>query len=361
MKKGFTSVAEQVAQVIRDGLQEERWVKTVPGRNRLAKELGVNHKTAQAALNQLESEGLLKSQGPGRERLIVDHGRATSKVLRVMILTYEKSDCTSADLLNITHRLQAAGHVTSFASKTLADLGMDVKRVARFAKQTDTDAWLIVAGSRNILNWFAEQAIPVFALYGRAIKVSIANTGPEKSDAFKELIDRLFEWGHRRIVYLTREERRKPVMGAFERLYLGHLEELGITTGLFNLPDWGNNPDDLRQGLESLFRSTPPTAIIVDDSNTFLAVVQHLARMGISAPEKISLACTDFSPSFDWCRPKVTHIAWNSSVAARRVVNWMSHVSQGKNDRRKTLMKAKLLMGGTTGPAPMREGTNEAI
>ncbi len=45
-ERRFSSVAEQVAQVLRDGLRQGRRGGGVPGRIRLAAELGVNHKTA---------------------------------------------------------------------------------------------------------------------------------------------------------------------------------------------------------------------------------------------------------------------------------------------------------------------------
>lgn len=50
---------------------------------------------------------------------------------------------------------------------------------------------------------------------------------------------RLHELGHRRIVLLVREERRKPYPATFEQAFLDGLKELGITTGPYNLPDWG--------------------------------------------------------------------------------------------------------------------------
>lgn len=102
--------------------------------------------------------------------------------------------------------------------------------------------------------------------------------------------------------------------------------------------------------LDSLFRHTPPTAMIIDEPIIFLTVSQHLARKGITAPDQVSLACMDGSSAFEWSRPKVTHIAWNFGAVTNRVVSWTNHVSRGKNDRRKTLMRAKLIPGGTIGP-----------
>jgi hypothetical protein len=37
-----------------------------------------------------------------------------------------------------------------------------------------------------------------------------------------------------------------------------------------------------------------------------------------------------------------------------RIVRWVQHVSQGKEDTRQTVIKAEFIEGGTIGPAPVR-------
>jgi len=345
-------VTEQVAQAIRDGIREGRWKKNIPGRNRLSSELGVNHKTVQSALHLLEAEGLLKSQGPGRERLIMRRGPFAPAAMHVAVLPYDRSDREAADLLEIIYRLNMSGHTATFADKSLTDLGMNVERVARFARKAEADAWVVVSAPKGILQWFADQKVPAFALYGRANDVPIASAGIQKMEALEDLLEQLFEWGHRRIVMLSHEERRKPTPGAFEQGFLDKLSRLGIRAGLYNLPDWNDDPEGLRGVLKSLFSLTPPTAIIVDDPIFFLAVAQHLSRMGITAPDQVSLACNHYSSAFSWCRPTVTHIGWDFGAAVRRVVNWTNQIGRGKNNRRKIFVPARLVLGGTTGPVP---------
>lgn len=351
-EKAFRSLAEQVAQEILNGLLEARWKNRMPGRNSLARELGVNHKTCEAALRMLETEGVLVSEGPGLGRRIVQTSGTKPKKLRLMILLYEKSDRRTDYLVELLHRLQDAGHWAGFASKTMKDMGMDVKRIARFVSQEEADAWVVVAGPLDVLTWFSEQPAPAFALFGRLTQVPLASTSPKKADALRELVDRLVGFGHRRIVMLVREDRRKPNPGFIERLFLSRLKEQGVPTGSFNLPDWGDHPEQLRQILDSLFRHTAPTALIVSEASILMAVIQYLSGLGIRAPEGISLACLDSNEVFEWCLPVVTHVAWDSSPLIHRVVQWAENISRGKNDRRKTSSKARLVLGGTIGPVP---------
>jgi DNA-binding LacI/PurR family transcriptional regulator len=90
----------------------------------------------------------------------------------------------------------------------------------------------------------------------------------------------------------------------------------------------------------------------MDDTQIFPAVVQHVARLGFSALQRVSLACTDSNEGFNWYRPAVTHIAWNHITMINRVVGWAKQMSCGKNDRRPTRIHATLVPGGTIGPVP---------
>jgi len=99
-----------------------------------------------------------------------------------------------------------------------------------------------------------------------------------------------------------------------------------------------------------LFRHTPPTALIVDDTQVFPAVIQHLARLGITAPQQVSLACMDSSSAFEWFRPSVTHITWDRGAVTKRVIAWANGLSRGKDDRKVTHIRATLVPGGTIGP-----------
>ena len=57
---------------------------------------------------------------------------------------------------------------------------MNIKRVARLVRNTKADAWVVMSGSREILQWFVEQDIKVFAFAGRRFEIPIAGVAPEK-------------------------------------------------------------------------------------------------------------------------------------------------------------------------------------
>lgn len=324
----------------------------MPGVGWLAAELGVNRKTVEAALRQLEQEGLLAGQGAGRPRLIVLRGEKSARPMRVAILPYDDADRFLAYIVELQHALVEAGHTTVVAAKSLVELGMDPARVARLVKQTEADAWVVQAGSREVLEWFSAQPMPAFALFGRREGIAIAGAGLATQTAFTSTTRQLIALGHRRIVMICRSERRKPCPGISERIVLDELAAHGIATSDYNLPDWEETPDGFEALLSSLFRVTPPTALIVGEGTFFLATQQFLARRGIRVPGQVSLICVDSDPSFAWCKPTIAHFHWETAPVVRRIVRWAATVSQGRGDLKQTFTPAEFIPGGTLGPAP---------
>lgn len=209
---------------------------------------------------------------------------------------------------------------------------------------------MISSGSREALEWFAAQARPAFALFGRRRGLPIAAAGPNKVSAFATVARELHQRGHRRIVLLARKMRRLPGPGLPERAFLKELKSHGQTMGAYNLPDWEDNKEGFQALLDSLFRVTPPTALMIDEAYQLVAVQQFLNQRGIRAPDDVSLVCSDADPTFVWCQPSIAHIHWDSRPVVRRIVRWASNVSHGRKDIRQSLTKAEFVAGGTIGP-----------
>jgi DNA-binding LacI/PurR family transcriptional regulator len=346
------SAVEQVAAHLRVEISQGRWIGTIPGADCLAAELGVNRKTMEAALRQLELENLLINQGRRRGRLIkLPAGAPPKTTLRVAILTHATSDLEEDYIFSLRYALEKAGHDTLIPGKTMNDFKLDVGRLGRLVKQTAAEAWVVVAGSREVLEWFIAQEVPTFALFGRRAGLAITGTGPDMLTVYLAATRRLIALGHRRIVNIVRNERRTPILGTIERAFCAELESHGISTGPYNLPNWEETGEGLEKLLRSLFHASPPTALILDEAAVFIAALQFLARRKIQVPEDVSLFCGSNDPTFSLCVPAISHIRWDHRPAVRSIVRWANHVAHGKDDRRQTLSPAEFVIGGTIGPA----------
>ena len=348
--KPFLTVSEQVASFVRGEVERGRWRGTVPGMNQLAKELGVNSKTVASALRQLEQEGYLQGQGSGRNRRVAQQIGPGPRPMLIGILPYDPTDRHSEDLSKLQHALVEAGHAVAFPKKTLTEIGMQTGRVGHLVNQTAADAWVVSAGSREVLEWFATQPLPVFAMFGRRQGLSIAGTGPDKLVSSIAATRQLITLGHRRIVNICRRERRLPTPGDEESAFLAELANHGIAVGDYNIPDWKETKEGLQTLLESLFQITRPTALLFDEPPIFAAGQQFLARKGIRVPEDVSVFCTDSDPTFAWCVPAIAHIRWDLRPAILRILRWAKNVSRGRKDLKQTLVSTEFVMGGTIGP-----------
>ena len=350
------SLPERVAEHLREGIRQGRWSDRLPGVPRLAAELDVAQRTVRRALQLLEAEGLLSGRGVGRSRGITAAGAdgALARPLRVGILRYEARLTDNPQiamvLSEIMQALEAAGHVVCLCKKSQVELKHDFRRMSSQLTNTRTDAWVIEAGSRELLDWSATRPVPCLALYGRTGGLALARTGPDKTPAYRAATRRLLELGHRRIVLVVRAARRLPSPGSCEGGFLEELAAHGIATGDYHLPDWEENSEGLSKLLNRLFQHSPPTALIIDEAAHYIGVAEFLARRRIHVPEQVSLVSTDDDAALAWCHPPVAHMRWDNVPIVRRVVRWVAAVRRGNPDRKIINVAAEFVPGGSIGP-----------
>lgn len=345
------STSEQLAAHLREEMMSQRLSGVMPGVKSLVKTLGVNSRAVTEAMKILERDGFLINQGSRRQRLIELPTNHQAPSLSIKILLYEPYDKQVDYLLDLQHRLREVGHAASIASKNQMDFGADVDKLERYVRQTKADAWIVMSGSHRVLEWFSAQSIPTFAIFGRMQDLPVAGARLAKLEALQQSVRRLYELGHRRMVMLCHEDRRKPEPGAYEQTFLDELAALGLPTNRYNLPDWPETVDGFHQMLHSLFQHTPPTALLIDTAALFAATNQFLAQRQLRVPQDVSLISGDPDPSFEWCSPPVTHIRWDPDPVIRNALRWARNVSLGKPDIRQKVAPAEFVEGGTIGPA----------
>ena len=347
------SAVEQTVAHLCEGLQRGHWSGRLPGVVRLAAECGVSKGVVRAALQRLEAEGRLSARGLGRSRSTAAPGGAGAprRALRVGILLHEgRHDRQIGYFVELQHALDSAGHVAFFTRKSQIDLKFDLPRISRFVGETPADAWVVVSASSEILSWFAAQPVPALALFGRRSGLPIASSGLDKVPAFIDATRQLVALGHRSIVLLCRKMRRLPQPGRVERAFLAELAAQGCRVSAFNLPDWDETVPGFHHLLGELFRTTPPTALLLDEPMFYFAALQFLGQRNFLVPQHVSLVCTDDDPAFEWCQPAISHMRWDSGPVIRRIVRWASAVSEHRTDLKQALFPAEFVTGGTIGP-----------
>jgi LacI family transcriptional regulator len=218
-------------------------------------------------------------------------------------------------------------------------------------KAAEADCWIVESGDEETLGWFEGLGKPVFAIGGHAPRFpEMPGVGSLLRPVIEATVRRLADLGHQRIIFLI-----ETSMHAWHRTsptgFCAILENAGITSGPYNLPDWEETPDGLQALLESLFRVSPPTAIIALYPTWMNGVLAFMARRGLKTPDDVSLVCGCHEPTFDWIRPQIAHFRHGDEVVEKVLLEWAKRVIQGKRYVRKTKVKVELIEGGTLGPA----------
>ncbi|MFK7850751.1 MAG: substrate-binding domain-containing protein [Akkermansiaceae bacterium] len=107
----------------------------------------------------------------------------------------------------------------------------------------------------------------------------------------------------------------------------------------------------MRRCLDSLFANTPPTALIVEQSELYVATQQNLLRKGTNAPEDVSMICADYDLALSWCHPSITHPSWDEKPLIRRIACWANSTARGKSDRKLVFISSRFIEAGIIGSA----------
>jgi len=343
------STSEQLADHLRGEILRGAFGETMPGIKKLVRGLGVNSSAVTDALKQLQVEGILAGQGERRRHRIVQGNSTPPPALRIAFLPFDSASRVEPLNLEVLRILTERGHDPFFTGKTLVDLQIDPRRVAGMVGQTRADAWIVTAAPKAVLEWFIRRKLPTFSLYGALSGLPIAGVLPESAPVLIDLIRRLIGLGHWRILMLLYRGQLELATARLAPMLLGEMERHGIATGSYNVPQWKDNPQGFRHMLDSMFKTSPPTAMIIEEVPHLIATLQFCGQRGIRVPEDLSLICMEHRPELDYCMPPVTHLRWSSVLMTRRIASWANHLARGREDLRQASIKVELCEGGTIG------------
>jgi DNA-binding LacI/PurR family transcriptional regulator len=364
------TAVDQTAAHLREGIRAGRWKHHLPGAHTLAAELKVSRNTAVAAVEQLLADGTLAKAGARKPHLIVGRSEPPApgrRVLRTALLLLEALEKLPPDsqreALSVIAEVKAAGHecvtVTLPPGKDTGKTG----RLARLVRDVDADAWLVSDGSIAILQWFIAGNLPAFALGGPGLTLPIAMAASyDISVVGRSVFQRLIGLGHRRIVFICGRNFRLPTPSVMIHDLHRELLAVGVKPGEFHAPDWEETPGGLDALLKSLFRFTPPTAIVGVSPHVVSGVLGFLAKSGLAVPGDVSVVSLWHSDTqSEWTFPDVrlAHVESDDAASYRRIREWVNNVAKGRPDTRQFVCPARLVEGNTLGPAKNPTGTEK--
>lgn len=356
------TAADQPAAYVREGIRAGRWKGHLPGAHSLAEELKVSRNTAVAAVERLLAEGTLEKAGARKPHRIVDRGDKPApgpRVLRTALLLMNPLEELPVDsqreALRVIAEVKFAGHECVPATLPPAKDRDKTGRLARLVREVGADAWLVFSGTLPVLQWFVTNDRPILALGGNALTLPVAMSASyDISVVGRVIFQRLIGLGHRRIVLICSRDYRLPSPGPTVRVFREELRAAGITPGEFHTPEWEETPGGLDVLLKSLFRVTPPTAIVVVNPHVVMGVLGFLTKAGLAVPGDVSVVSlwqTDPAAEWTFFGTRLAHVESDDAAFYRRVREWVTHIAEGRPDTRQFICEAHLDEGNTIGPA----------
>ena len=354
------SLIDQTALHLREGLRAGRWKERLPGLRPLADELKVSRHTLRAAVGVLVMQGVLKKGGDGDAYSVVDRSLPEAaphrRALRIALLLLEPLVSESSEsqvmLMEIVTRLKSEGHDSVLVTFPSGKDSHKTGYLPRMVADAGADAWMVVRGTREVLEWFVAARLPVLALGGRAKELPVAAAGFDGDVFVRLVVRRLVELGHRRIVMISPHLARRPVYGRVVQSFGKELEAAGIKVGEYHNPDWEETPGGLCRLLDSLFRVTPPTALICVPIGATQGALSWAARRGIRIPTDLTLVSWLDDPALAWHFPglRPAHSVVDDVRYVKIVLEWVSGVAEGKPPLWQRLLAPRLEEGNTMGP-----------
>jgi len=361
-------IVDKVYQLLLEGIGNCRWGERLPSERKLAAELKVARMTLGKALRRLEADGCLERAGSSGRSIIGTNASAVAKAktrpwrigFLVPLVQGDEMESWHIDRQIATRCIVDLGHTPCVLHLALSNEAPRLARLAKLMDSVNADAWIVICGPRVVLEWFdGHRREPVLALGGPQYGLNrVAKGGTLLRKALLELAQMLLALGHTRIVFITSRTHRQPALASSLVEYQNVLREGGIQVGDYHIPDWEETPEGLATLLESLFRFTPPTAIILMEDYYAAGVLGFLSRRQLTMPEDVSVAVVQDSRSSAWIWPgmQLASLQRDDRDLSRNITRWIEDQTLGRHGELDYTADYKLIHGNTLG-SPKGDGS----
>jgi DNA-binding LacI/PurR family transcriptional regulator len=352
-----TSLPDQTAAFLREGISTMRWSRELPGELELCRELHVSRSTLRKAIQQLVHEGLLEFGGHRRHHRIRKKPRrkvaTTGRIVRLLTPFSERAlGSIQHELLDrLAERLVAAGLDFEYEHRPALFKRHSAEELKRIWALPDTAALIIAFSNRQMQHWVVQNKVPC-VIWGRLHgDLEIPCFYPDCEPIGRHAAGLFHQRGHREMAYF-----RAGLTSLNDQLateaFASEAHRLGARCHAVIHED---DPADIKNKLDLLLAGRPRvTAFFSTCPEHNLTILGHLINTGLRVPEDASLISGWDDEFLHYAVPRFANYridgARLGAIAARIVLDLIRH-GQGAGTRRASLLPA-FVSGETLGPAP---------
>jgi DNA-binding LacI/PurR family transcriptional regulator len=308
------SLEKQTAAVLQEEIKRGTWREWLPGERGLCDMLQVSRHTLRAALGQLRSEGIIRSEQGTGNRIVLRIDPAADKLLASqdvgLLIPGMLDDLVPNHILWIDQLRAMLGergcrlHMFHGRKFALRDPG---RALQRLLAQHAHKCWLLLLSAESVQKWFERQKVPCVVAGTIYAGVELPYCDLDHRAICRHAAGILLGRGHRRVALVIQKSRRagdvESEAGFTEGIRRSTYEDTEVMIAYHDATAAG-----ILATVKRLMQRKPaPTALLVTNVFHYLTVVSGLAQMGYRVPQDVSVISRDGEAYFSYLIPAPTH------------------------------------------------------
>ena len=346
-----SSVADQVAERLREGLASGRWGTELPSEADLCRDFQVSRVTLRKSIAQLVREKRLEPGGRGRHHRILHPAwqppARSGSIIRILT-PYSPVTLDTAHLVmfdKLRERAGAAGYGVEYEHQPKLFSARRPTGFGRLDLLPDTAGWVLFFSTHALQKWFSARGQPGVIVGPAYPEINLPSIHPDTEASARHAAGLFHARGHRRMAYLLPEftslgDRLGSIAFADEARRLG--PEACIAP-------YQPEIAGLRRALDHLLVTRPrPTAFFSNCAEHSITILGHLQNAGLRIPQDAAIISGWDNPFLDHAVPSIARYRIDRARTGRKIIGLLLDVLRngtGKCTRVKVL--PDFVPGGT--------------
>lgn len=347
------------------GIRAGRWRGELPGERRLCRELQVSRWTLRGALAALAKQEVIRI-AHGQACAIVQAGRKSRRRPRATqewqvglvspepLWRLRPFVALWVDALRVW--LQAnRGDLHLYDGSSYFGRG-GAAALQKLTEQAPHDCWSLLLSTHAAQQWFRDRGLPVVVVGSSYEDVRLPSVDIAYRALGRHAAGALLGQGHRSIAWLSSHASLAGVMECRRGFTEAFAAPQHAEAELIPCQHSGA-PAEICRVLDRLLRRPrPPTALYLQQSNSLLTTVSHLAQTRRTIPGDLSLIVGEDEPYFSHIVPEVARYSTDPEAFAHRIGRFLLQAGEGRlpAGSRAQIMPSYVAGGTVAAPVALR-------
>lgn len=327
-----TILSHEIADILETHIRAQQWRNQLPGYRKLCDLLQVSPRTMHSALSFLEHKKIILPAEIGKPRMInpnLNNEHSTHSNTKNLIVVSDSpiqllNYLTRSVIDKVSNKIVKKGWDVTFINEKELSKGKPTKHLDKARLEHPNHRWLLVGPSLAIVNWCIFYSLEIICLGGYIGHNLIPCVAVSRVQMITNAVHHLANIGHSRIcslIHLNEDSAKQITQNVLEREY----SKVGLQFhDRYNLISFSQRcPNLLWNSLESLFKISPPTALIATENQQVATIYSFCLTHGINIPRDLSLIVTQEGRHLQWFRPVPAHYRASTDQYVRKIIRWI--------------------------------------